>query len=109
MSRMSNDGGLGAVVKYFDVSSEYYAQIRDNPSVFVWDHNGNSFAEQTAEDFYAFDAEHFCCRVKMVQHLHMRGREDYVEYFDEILFIHKCSDGTWGIYDHVKPEVVEHV
>ena len=101
MARMSDDGGLGAVSRYWDTTSAYYRQIRENPSVFVWDHNGCSFKDAVTENFLKFDDNTFCCHVKLTQLLHMNGREDFTYQFDEILFLKKNAQGYWGIYNHV--------
>ena len=99
-THMQNDGPFGAVTPYFDTASEFYRSIAYNLSQFVWDHNGYEFRNEKAEDFYAFDDNTFCCHVSFDHVLHLRGREDYVDVIDMIVFARKKGNNFY-IYDRI--------
>lgn len=100
---IQDDGSLGRVAPYFDTSSLFYRHIRENTSWFVWDHNGYSFRNESASEFYAFDENTFCCRISFEQVLHHWGKEDYVDPLDMIIFVRKIGN-TYRIYDRFNLE-----
>lgn len=95
---MQNDAGFRTAARYLDPDTELYEKTRTTATGFVWDHNGYDFAEESASEFTRFDDNTFSCRVKLLHILHMRGRDDYKEYLDVTLFIHKVGD-EWLIFD----------
>ena len=101
MQRVSDDGGMGPVARYWDTSSVYYRQILLNPAIWVWNHDGNRFKDEMTENYLRFDENTFCCHVKMTQILYRAGSEDVYYYFDEILFWKKNPQGIWKVYDHI--------
>ncbi|MBE6712044.1 MAG: hypothetical protein E7580_00840 [Ruminococcaceae bacterium] len=97
---MQDDGSLGAVAKYFDTNSNFYKSTRENPSAFVWDHNGYEFQNERIENFYFFDENTLCCYISFDQILKMTGRENYVDKISMTVFAHKVN-GTWRIFNCV--------
>lgn len=103
---IQNDGSLAQVAAYFDTSSIFYKNVTRNLSQFVWDHNGYEFKNETADEFYAFDENTFCCHVSFDQVLHLRGREDYVDSLDMIVFCRKKGNNVY-IFDRADRAVFE--
>lgn len=97
---IQNDGSIGKVSPYFDTGSMFYRNTASNPSVFVWDHNGYEFKNETIEDFYFFDENTLCCHVLFDQVLKKYGSEDYVDRIDMTIFVRKIGS-TWRIYDRI--------
>ncbi len=97
---IQNDGRIGLVAQYFDTSSMFYRNIAYNLSQFVWDHNSYHFEKEYIDEFYAFDDNTFCCHVSFDHVLKLRGREDYVDVLDMIVFVKKKGNNFY-IYDRI--------
>lgn len=95
---IQNDGSIGKVSPYFDTASMFYRNTANNPSMFVWDHNGYYFRDESVRDFYFFDDNTLCCRVTFDQVLKKYGSEDYVDRIDMTVFVRKIGS-SWRIYD----------
>lgn len=95
---IQNDGSIGRVSPYFDTGSMFYRNTASNPSMFVWDHNGYYFRDESIKDFYYFDENTLCCRVTFDQVLKKYGSEDYVDRIDMTVFVRKIGS-TWRIFD----------
>ncbi len=97
---IQNDGSMGRVAPYFDTASLFYRNIYMNLSQFVWDHNGYEFQNDVVEKFYAFDENTFVCHISFDHVLHLRGREDYVDVLDMMVFARKKGNNFY-IYDRM--------
>ena len=97
---IQNDGSMGRVAPYFDTASLFYRNIYMNLSQFVWDHNGYEFQNDVVEKFYAFDENTFVCHISFDHVLHLRGREDYVDVLDMMVFARKKGNNFY-IYDRI--------
>ncbi|MBR2635089.1 MAG: hypothetical protein IKD31_05875 [Clostridia bacterium] len=95
---MQNDVRLAVVKPYFDLQSEFYIGILENLSQFVWDHDSYEFQNQYIDEFYRFDDNTFCCHVSFDHVLKLRGREDYIDRLDMIIFARKIGNEFY-IYD----------
>ncbi|MBQ3865900.1 MAG: hypothetical protein II776_03280 [Clostridia bacterium] len=94
------DGPIGNVAKYFDTSSLFYRNTARNPGVWVIDHNGYHFENETVTDFYAYNDEIVSCRVDMTQVLTKSRSEDYRDHMRMTVFLHKVK-GAWRIFDRM--------
>ena len=94
------DGPIGTVAKYFDTSSLFYRNTARNPGIWVIDHNGYHFENETVTDFYAYNDEILSCRVDMTQVLTKSRSEDYRDHMRMTVFLHKVN-GAWRIYDRM--------
>ncbi len=92
------DGYFASFSSYFDKTTDLYETIRQVPVGFVWIHNGYSFDDVSASEFYAYDENTFSCRIRFVQVLHRNGNEDYREQFDVTFYLHRVN-GEFLIYD----------
>jgi len=97
---MQDDGSIGRVSRYFDTRSDFYKSTANNPSYFVWDHQGYEFRNEVVENFYYFNDSTLCCHISFDQVLKMTGRENYVDELSMIVFARKVN-GTWRIFDCV--------
>lgn len=96
---MQSDGNRGSFMNYYDTNSQLWRNILSTENYFVIDHSSWSFEDQRADEFYAYSDNVFSCRVRMTHKLHRYGFEDYVDYIDMTLYLHRCSDGVFRIYD----------
>ncbi len=92
------DGYFASFSNYFDKTTDLYETIRQVPVGFVWIHNGYSFDDVSASEFYAYNDDTFSCRIRFVQVLHRDGNEDYREQFDVTFYLHRVN-GEFLIYD----------
>lgn len=89
---VQKDGTFGSFSKYFDSSTTLYQNIREVPNYFVWAHNGYSFKDVEASEFYAYDDNTFSCRIKFTHLLHKTGYEDFVDAFDSTFYLRRVGD-----------------
>lgn len=94
---MQMDGSY-AFLKYFEVGTELYNDIKTVAFYFVWDHDGYEFEDVNAREFYAYDENTFSCRVSFVHVLHKKGMSDYRDYIDITFYLRRVGD-TFLIYD----------
>ncbi|MBQ4036748.1 MAG: hypothetical protein IJC84_01320 [Clostridia bacterium] len=97
---MQDDGSLYEVRKYFDTASMFYRNIYENPSYFVWTHQGYYFKDEYVGEFYAFDENTFVCHVSFGHYLKLAGREDYHDPMDFMVFARKKGNNFY-IYDRI--------
>lgn len=97
---IQNDGSMNLVRPYFDTSSMFYRNIWENPSMFVWDHNGYYFANESTSEFYAYDENTFSCRITFDHCLKHYAKEDYVDQLDMIVFVRRIGNNFY-IYDRI--------
>ncbi len=98
-SRIQNAATMSQVRKYFEIGTETYERIKDNPGSFVWDYDSCEFENQSATDFYAYDENTFSCIVKVTQVMHWTNKEDYRENVNVTIYLRKGDDGEFMIYD----------
>ncbi|MBQ2767168.1 MAG: hypothetical protein IJF49_03720 [Clostridia bacterium] len=94
------DAWFSSFSGYFDQTTDLYQTIRQVPTSFVWAHDGFSFEDVSATEFYAYDENTFSCRIRFVHLLHRNGREDYTEQFDVTFYLRRVN-GEFLIYDMV--------
>ncbi len=97
---IQNDGSMNLVRPYFDTSSMFYRNIWENPSMFVWDHSGYYFANESTSEFYAYDENTFSCRITFDHCLKHYAKEDYVDQLDMIVFVRRIGNNFY-IYDRI--------
>ena len=95
---MQMDGSRYSFSPYFDTSSQLWKNILSTQNYFVWEHEGYTFRNKKATEFYAYNDEMFSCRVTMTHLLHNTGKQDYVDYIDMTIYLHKV-DGQYLIFD----------
>lgn len=95
---MQSDGTFASFSRYFERGTELYENTRTVANYFVWSHNGYSFRDVSASEFYAYDENTFSCRVKFTHLLHKTGFEDFVDYFDATFYLRRVGD-EFLIYD----------
>lgn len=92
--------GLGSLQAYFDVDSDAYADVveagRSRWMVMEW--SGIDFEDVEVGEFYEYTPEIFSCRVSFAQVLHRSGQEDFIDYIDMYLFLHRTNAG-YKIYE----------
>lgn len=96
---IQDDGYSKDFRDYFDTDSQLWRNIMDNPWAFVMEHTSYGFEKEKAGEFYAYSDNVFSCRVSFEHHLKNPGAEDYIDYLDLTIYLHKGSDGIFRIYD----------
>ena len=94
------DAYFASFSSYFYKTTDLYQTIRQVPTSFVWRHDGYSFADVSATEFYAYNDDTFSCRIRFVHILHRIGNEDYTEQLDITFYLHRVN-GEFLIYDMV--------
>lgn len=100
---MQMDGSRYSFSPYFDTNSQLWKNIISTENYFVWEHEGYTFRNRKASEFYAYNDEMFSCRVTMTHLLHNTGKQDYVDYIDMTVYLHKV-DGQYLIFDSLTHE-----
>lgn len=100
---MQMDGSRASFRPYFDTDSQLWQNIISTENYFVWEHEGYTFRNKKASEFYAYNDEMFSCRVTMTHLLHNTGKQDYVDYIDMTVYLHKV-DGQYLIFDSLTHE-----
>lgn len=95
---MQMDGSRADFIDYYDTDSDLWENIITTENYFVWEHEGYTFKNQKASEFYRYNDDVFSCRVSMTHVLHRYGWEDYVDYIDMTIFLRKV-DGNYLIFD----------
>lgn len=98
-ARMQNAVSMSAVKKYFELGTELYTSIKENPASFVWDYDSYHFENEETGNFYAYDENTFSCSVKMTQVMRKSGAKDYREDINVTLYLRCGDDGKYMIYD----------
>ena len=95
---MQMDGARADFIDYYDTDSELWQNIITTENYFVWEHEGYTFKDKKASEFYRYDENVFSCRVSMTHLLHRYGWEDYVDYIDMTIFLRNVN-GKYVIFD----------
>lgn len=98
-ARIQNAASMSQIRDYFEVGTETYERIKENPGSFVWDYDSYEFEDQSADDFYAYDESTFSCVVKLTQVMHWTNKEDYRENINVTIYLRCDDDGEYMIYD----------
>ena len=90
---MEADSYWGAVSVYFDPDSDIYQNVYESAqtTMFVIDHNGYRFEDETIGSFYKYNDDVFSCRIKFT-HVLVSGTQEYKDYFDSTLIFRKNGD-----------------
>lgn len=91
---MQNDMTFYSCSKYLEKGTELYEATRTSETYWVIDHNGYSFEDESASEFYAYDSNTFSCRVKHVHILKSKKEEDYRDYIDMTLFFRRADENS---------------
>ena len=96
----SEDVDLNSIKRYFDTSSDAYADVvaAGSNRWMVYEWSGIDFQNVNVDEFYVHTPEIFSCRISFTQILHRAGAEDYVDVIDMYVFLHLTDDG-YKIYD----------
>ena len=89
---MQNDSDFAYVKKYFDPDTVLYDDVRKNPGIFVWEHDGYRVENAEASEFFDYGNGVFSCRVKFDHYLTKSGKEDYLDRCDVTWYLHKADD-----------------
>lgn len=89
---MQNDTSFAQIKKYFDPTAAIYSQLRTSATMWVIDHDGYTFRDVDASEFYAYSDEVFSCRVSLTHVLKYSGLKDYFDYVDMTFYLRKIDD-----------------
>jgi len=90
------DADFSRVKPYFDPNTQLYEDIRLNPRLFVWEHDGYKFANEQTSEFFDY-GDVVSCRVKFDHILTKKGKEDYIDKNDHTVYLRKV-DGEYKIF-----------
>ena len=90
------DSDFYRIKPYFDQNTQLYEDIRLNPRLFVWEHDGYKFENVETSEFFDYGGV-ISCRVKFDHILTKRGKEDYVDKNDHTVYLREV-DGEYKIF-----------
>ena len=96
---MQADADFNYVKKYFDPNTQLYEDIRKNPWLFVWEHDGYKVENKQASEFFDY-GDVISCRVTFDHILTKKGAEDYIDKNDHTIYLRKV-DGEYKIFHMV--------
>lgn len=94
---MQNDAKKSAVLAYYKKDTELYQSIRTVENMFVWDHDGYDFKNETVSEFMRYDENTVSLRISFTHILMMNGKPDYRDITD-ITFFAENIDGEYMIF-----------
>lgn len=91
--------GLKNISRYFDPESNAYENVKATGTEewMVRTGSNNDIEDLQIGEFYEYSADVFSCHISFTQVLH-NGNEDYVDYIDRYVFLHRTDDG-YKIYE----------
>lgn len=89
---MQNDTSFAQIKKYFDPASAIYSQLRTSATMWVIDHDGYTFRDVEASEFYAYSEDVFSCRVCLTHVLKYNGLKDYFDQVDMTFYLRRVDD-----------------
>lgn len=95
---LQEKGGFNSVAPYLETDSPFYKKARNVDAGWVRKHSGYDFENESATQFYAYDANTFSCHVTLTLVMHATGKEDYRDEIDMTLYLRK-SGGKYKIYN----------
>jgi hypothetical protein len=90
------DSDFYRIKPYFDQNTQLYEDIRLNPRLFVWEHDGYKFENVETSEFFDYGGV-ISCRVKFDHILTKRGKENYVDKNDHTVYLREV-DGEYKIF-----------
>lgn len=89
---MQNDSDFVYIKKYFDPDAPLYDDVRKNPGIFVWEHDGYKVENAKATEFFDYGGDVFSCRVTLDHRLKKSGKEDYIDRLNVTFYFRKVED-----------------
>ncbi|MGN1120965.1 MAG: hypothetical protein ACI4RV_01280 [Eubacteriales bacterium] len=94
---MQNDASKASVLTYFEKGTDLYNSIRTAENMFVWDHSGYAFEDESIGEFFRYDENTVSVRIAFTHILKKAGSADYRDRTDITYFAHNV-DGKYLIF-----------
>lgn len=95
---MQYDAPKNKVLPYFEKGTDLYESIRTVENMFVWDHSGYAFEDESVSEFMRYDDNTVSVRISFTHILKKNGKEDYRDKTD-ITYFARNVDGKYLIYN----------
>ena len=106
---MIEEGNRADIAKYYDASSDVYGEIIRTTELWMQNHNGYRFENESVTNFASYNDTIFSVRVSMdLVVTRTDGSEKSYPYATS-LFFHKTENGTWKVFDRTNVDVSEPV
>ncbi|MBO7251826.1 MAG: hypothetical protein J6V25_04295 [Oscillospiraceae bacterium] len=106
---MIEEGNRADIAKYYDSSSQVYKDIIRTTELWMQNHNGYQFKNESVTNFAMYNENMFSVRVSLdLQVTRTDGTtKDYP--YAQSLFFHKDSTGAWKVFDRTNVDVSQPV
>ena len=99
----------GAVAKYFDASSDAYSRIVKSTELWMQNHNGYRFENDSVTDYARYSDDIFSVRVKTDLIVTRTDGSERVWDFNQSMFFKKNDAGKWLCFESTNVDVAEPV
>lgn len=106
---MIEEGNRADIAKYYDASSQVYKEIIGTTELWMQNHNGYTFANESVTNFAQYNDSLFSVRVSMdLKVTRTDGTEKDYPYATS-LFFRKADNGSWKVFDRTNVDVSQPV
>ncbi len=96
-SCMQNDASKNSTLVYFEKGTDLYESIRTAANMFVWDHSGYAFEDESISEFFRYDDKTVSVRIAFTHILKRKGSADYRDVTD-ITYFARLVNGKYQIF-----------
>jgi len=106
---MIEEGNRADIAKYYDASSEVYNEIIRTTELWMQNHNGYTFADESVTKFAMYNDNMFSVRVALTLKV-TRTDGTVKDYpFGASLFFRKTDNGSWKVFEKTNVDVSQPV
>ena len=106
---MIEEGNRADIAKYYDTSSQVYSDIIRTTELWMQNHGGYTFTEESVTNYARYTDEMFSVRVSMI--LQVKRTDGTVKDYEyaQSLFFRKHDNGSWKVFDRTNVDVSQPV
>lgn len=106
---MIEEGNRADIAKYYDASSQVYSEIIRTTELWMQNHNGYQFKDESVTNYARYTDDMFSVRVSMnLQVTRTDGTTKDYPYASS-LFFRKVDNGDWKVFDRTNVDVSQPV